>query len=218
MKLPPALNPLRRTKLSWLLPFAWAIVRCAAIAAPTTIEVFLHHRFGARSGKALLKGFLVLLVVFAAARHDGAPATVPLFPGFLFGYMILAIGHWLTGRIRPTEQIHSYSAGEPWPLWRQVPVDTTTVQRYLEPALCCLIACVVLLLDSALAHWLFLAALALFIKEQVLRSQIRTRQLDAFDNRAETQRLAPRVRAENETFVEARPAPPRPTRPERGPT
>jgi integrase len=36
----------------------------------------------------------------------------------------------------PPERIHSYSSGEPWPLWRQVPVATTTVQRYLEPALC----------------------------------------------------------------------------------
>lgn len=129
--------------------------------------------------------------------------------------MIVASCHWLTSRCRPTEQIHSYSTGEPWPLWRQIPLETATVQRYLEPALCCLFALVVTLLDSALARWLFIAAIALFVKEQVLRSQLRTRRLDAFDNRAETERLAPRARPENETFVETRPAPPRPDRPRR---
>jgi hypothetical protein len=82
MKFPPALNPLRRTKFAWLPSFVWAIVRCAAIAAPTTIEVFLHHRFGARSGKALLKGFLLLVVVFAVSLQGSPPAPVPLFPGF----------------------------------------------------------------------------------------------------------------------------------------
>jgi hypothetical protein len=210
MKFPAALNPLRRTRFAWLFPFAWAIVQCAAIATPTTIEVFLHHRFGSRSGKALLKGFLLLLVVSATTMHSDPPAAVPLFPGFLFAYVICAFGHWLTSRRQAAEQIHSYSSGDPWPLWRQVPFETATIQRYIEPALCCLITSVVLLLDSALAHWLFIAAIALFIKEQVLCAQMRTRRLDAFDNRAESERLAPRARAENEPFVEARPAPPHP--------
>jgi hypothetical protein len=181
-----------------------------------TIEVFLHHRFGARSGNALLKGFLLLLFVSAASVHGYPPAAVPLFPGFVFGYVVIAIGHWLTSRCRRTDDIHSYSSGVPWPLWHQVPVGTTTVQRYLEPVLCCLFACVVSFFDSPLAHWLFIAAIALFVREQLLRSRLRTRRLDAFDSRAETEQLAPRHRAENEPFVEARPAPPQPNRRPRG--
>jgi hypothetical protein len=209
MKIPPALNPLRGTQFAWLIPLTWAIVKCAAVAAPTTIEVFLHHRFGARSGKALLKGFLLLLVVCVLSIHGEHQAAVPLFPAYFFGYSVIALGHWLTSQSRHAEQTHSYSSGEPWPLWRELPLEMTTVKRYLEPPLCCLIACLVLRLDPALAQWLFLTAIALFVKEQVSRAHLRTRQLDAFDNRAETEQLAPRPRAEGEPFVEARPAPPR---------
>jgi hypothetical protein len=217
MKFPAKLNPLRGTQFAWLIPFTWAVVKCAAIATPTTIEVFLHHRFGSRSGKALLKGFLLLLIVSTMLMHSDPQSVFPLFPGYLFAYIICALGHWLTSQGRAAEQIYSYSSGEPWPsLWQQIPLETATIRRFLEPALCGLIACVALLFDSAVAHWLFIAAIALFIKEQVLCAQLRARHLDAYDNRAESERLAPRARAENEHFVEARPALP-PRRPERPP-
>lgn len=210
MNFPAALNPLRRTQFAWLLPLTWAILQCAAKAMPTTIEVFLHHRFGSRSGKALLQGFILLLVVSVTLAQSDNRASIRLFPLFIFAYTIAAMAHWLTAQQRPaTEQIHSYSTGEPWPFWRRAPAVTTTVQQYLEPALCCVIGFAILILDSSLAHWLFISAIALFIKEQVIRTQLRTRQLDAFDNRFETRRLAPRGRADNEAFVEARPAPAR---------
>lgn len=208
MKFPPALNPLRGTQIAWLTPLSWAILECAAVATPTTIEVFLHHRFGARSGQALLKGFLLLLFVCALSRHSDLQATVPLFPVYLFAYIVIAAGHWFISQFRQGDQIHSYSSGEPWPFWRELPLDTTTVKQYLEPVLCCLIACLVLLLDPVLACWFSVAAIALFIKAQVQRAGLRTRRLDAIDNRVETERLVPRPRAEGETFVEARPAPP----------
>ena len=208
MRFPPALNILRGTQFAWVLPFVWTMLTGAAVAAPTTIEVFLHHRFGGRSGKALLKGFLTLFVVCTLSLHGDRHAAVPLFPGYLFAYAIAAVGQWLTSRSRHAEQIHSHSSGEPWPLWRELPFAATTIQQYFEPALCCLIACVVLLLDSALAHWLFFASIALFIKGQLRRSGLRTRRLDAFDNRSETERLVQPTRATGETFVEARPAPP----------
>lgn len=210
MKFPSKLNLLRGTRFAWLLPLTWMILRTAAIATPTTIEVFLHHRFGARSGGALLRAFILLIVVCALSMHAGNPVMIPLFPGFVFAYAMAAAGQWLTGRFLPNERVHSYSTGEPWPIWRQVPVEVTTVQRYLEPALACLAACFVSIFDSALAHWIFAASIALFIKEQILRSQLRTRRLDALDNRAESEHFAPRTRAENENFVEAREAPPRP--------
>lgn len=210
MKFPSKLNPLRGTRFAWLLPLTWAIVRAAAIAAPTTIEVFLHHRFGARSGGALFKAFILLIVVCAASMHTEARVLIPLFPGFVFAYAMAATGQWVTGRFLPNERVHSYSTGEPWPVWRRVPVEITTVQRYLQPTLACIVACFVSLFDSGLAHWIFTASIALFIKEQVLRARLRTRRLDALDNRAESEHFAPRTRADNENFVEARPAPPRP--------
>lgn len=208
MRLPNALNPLRGTPFAWLFPFTWEIVQGAASAAPTTIEVFLHHRFGSRSGKALLKGFLLLLLLYAVFQRSGPPATFPLFKSFLVAYFVCAVGHWLTSQCRTAQQTHSYSSGQPWPLLQEIPLEITTIQRYIEPAFCILIASVVALFDSALAHWLVLAAIALFIKGQISRAQLRTRRLDAFDNRAESERLAPRARPENEQFVEARPAPP----------
>ena len=209
MNFPPRLNPLRGTMFAWLLPLTWAMAEAAAIAVPTTVEVFLRHRFGARSGIALVKGAIVLLVAYAASSRE-RPVSVPLFPGFLFAYVVLATGQWLTGRLRPQEQVHSYSSGEPWPLWQQLPVARTTVKRYLEPVLLCLFSWIISVFDPALADWLFLAAIALFIKEQVFRARARTRRLDALDNRVDTNDYAPGARTEPEPFVEARQAPPRP--------
>src|SRR6266566_145513 len=107
MNFPQFLNPLRGTRFAWLVPFTWAVVKCAAMAAPTTVEVFLHHRFGARTGKGLLKGFL-LLVVSAVSKLGDPPSKVSLFPGFLFAYILAAILHWLTSqRMRPGEHVYS---------------------------------------------------------------------------------------------------------------
>lgn len=208
MKYPPKLNPLRGTQIAWLIPLSWAILECAAVSAPTTVEVFLHHRFGARSGQALLKGFLLLVFVCIVSGHSDLQATLPLFPVYLIAYIGTGTGHWFISQFRQADQIHSYSSGEPWPFWRELPLGTTTVQQFLEPALCYLIAWLVVLLDPVLAIWICVAAFALLIKAQVNRARSRTRRLDATDNRVETERLVPRPRAEGETFVEARPAPP----------
>jgi hypothetical protein len=174
---------------------------------------FSFNRFGARSGFALLKGFLLLVVISAALMHGTSPATIPLLPGFVAAYVIVAICQWLSSqRNQPTEQIHSYSSGEPWPLWEQIPVDIIIIERYLEPVTCCLIGLAVLIFDGALARWLFLAALTLFVKGQVGRARRRTRQLDGVDNKIEAEHRAPRPHTENEAFVEARLAPPPPAR------
>jgi hypothetical protein len=210
MNFPPALNPLRGTSFAWLFPLTWKIVKSAASAAPITLEVFLHHRFGARSGKSFVKAFLLLVFIAATSMRSRPTAIVPLFPGFLFAYVIAAFCHWPISQGQQSEQIHSFSSGEPWLIWQRLPVSTTVVKRYFEPALCFLISCVISILDFALGHWLLLASIALFIKGQVLRARLRARRLDAFDNRAETERLAPRARPESEPFVEARPAPPPP--------
>jgi len=210
MNFPPALNPLRRTSFAWLFPFTWTLVKSAAPAVPITIEVFLHHRFGARSGKILLQAFLLLVIIFAAVCSAAPPAVVPLFPLFFLAYSTAALGHWFSSRFVPQpEHVHSYSTGVPWPFWRRLPVSSRTVQLYIEPVLCYLFGWLISILDLALAQWLMLAAVALFIKGQVLRIRQRTRRLDALDNRILANQLAPPARAEDEPFVEARPAPPR---------
>jgi hypothetical protein len=86
---------------------------------------------------------------------------------------------------------------------------TTTVQKYVEPGLCIFVAGIVALFDPSLAHWLCIASAALFIKVQVRYAQLHRHHLDALDGRAETTERAPRARADNDNFVEARPAPPR---------
>jgi hypothetical protein len=216
MRLPHYLNPLRGTRFVWLIPFIWAILKFAAMAAPSTVEVFLHHRFGARCGKALLKGFLLLSVLTVISTQSEPSNVGRLFPHFLFDYSILATGHWLTSRgQRPAEHVYSYLHGEPWPFWSSVPVSTAIVQRYVEPVLCCLVGSAVSHFDTSLGSWILLAGIALFVKEQVIRARLRTRQLDALDNRVETERMAPRPQVENEEFVDAGPATPRPHR--RGP-
>ncbi len=209
MNFPQRLNPLRGTRHAWLFPFTWAVVQCAAVTAPITLEVFLHHRFGARTGKNLLKGFLLLLVM-APLFEMTFPAKVPLFESFVFAYMFAAIWQWLNARFGArNEHMHSYRNGEPWPLWQRWPLAESTIERYAEPLLCCLVAGMVSFLDAALARWLVIASIALFIKQQLRGAHLRTHRLDSLDNRMETTERAPRPRAENEPFVEARPAPPR---------
>lgn len=209
MNYPHALNPLRGTRHAWLFPFAWAVIKCAAVTAPVTLEVFLHHRFGARTGKNLIKGFLLLLVIAPLFKSVFPGTAVPLFAGFIFAYVIAAICQWLSSRFgEENEHIDSYTNGTPWPLWQQFPFAATTIERFLEPALCFLVALVVLFLDPPLAHWLFVASIALFIKAHVRQTQLRTHQLDSLDSRRNTTQNAPRHRAENDAFVEARPAPP----------
>jgi hypothetical protein len=210
MKFPAALNPLRGTKFKWVIPFAWATLKYVAITAPITIEVFLHHRFGARSGILLLKGFAVVATVVILSTQSTRPDCAPLFPGFLFSYTVLSIAHWL-GRdsLERQHPVRSYSSGEPWPFWRHLPFGTYTIKRYIEPALITLIALILSSLDHSLGCWLLFSAIALFVQEQCLRHQIRTRQWDAIDSRVEANIFAPpRPGEENEEFVDARPAPP----------
>jgi hypothetical protein len=216
MKFPQVLNPLRRTRFAWLFPFTWTLLTCAAVIAPITLEVFLHHHFGARTGKSLLKGFILLLVVAPLFELALPPAPVPLFAGFIFAYAVVAVSQWINARFGShNEHIHSYRHGEPWPLWRRAPWSMSTIQRFLEPALGFSVAWIVSIFDSPLAHWLFIATAALFVKQQVRRAQLRTHHMDALDGRIETTERAPRLRTENEGFVEARPAPTRRTARER---
>lgn len=209
-----ALNPLKGTRFEWLLPFTLRLLTAAATATPTTIEVFLHHRFGARTGKGLLKGFTLLLVLLAISRHSWPAPRLDVFPAFVMAYAVAATCQWLTSRFRPPEGMHSHWNGEPWPTWRETRIQPVIVQRYLEPALTCFIAWVVLFVDPALGDWLFAAAIGLFIKEQIIRAKERTHHFDVLDNRIEAGRSVPRPPVDNDAFVEAREAPPRlPPRP-----
>jgi hypothetical protein len=197
-------------KSFWWL--TWDLTQGAGAAIPTTVEVFLHHRFGARSGVAMAKGFILLAIVVLSSPPN-QPVLIPLFPAFVIGYAIVASGQWFTGRFGiPAGEVHSHSMGEPWPIWQRVPVTATTVDRYFEPIVCWIFAGIVSALDPWFSNWLVIAGAGLLIKGQWDRIETRTRHLNALDGRAESQRLAPRTRPENEPFVEARPAPPRPQR------
>ena len=209
MNLPRALNPLKSTRFEWLFPFTLKLLKVGAMTAPTCVEVFLHHRFGARTGKGFLKAFILLLVLLAISRLKTLAPRVDLFPAFVIAYAAAATCQWITSRVRPPEGMHSYSNGEPWPIWHEIPINPVVVQRYVEPALVCFIAWVVQLFDPFLGCLLFVAAIGLFVKEQMLRAEIRTRHFDALDNRIEAGRLVPRTRADSGAFVEAREAPPR---------
>lgn len=210
MKYPPSLNPLRGTQLAWLLPLTWALFRCAAITAPVTLEVFLHRNFGARTGGNLLRGFFLLLIVTPILRGAFGDAWVPVFPLFIVGYVAFAVGHFIHSRnAAANEHMHSFQNGEPAPCWDGWSLNRQTVRCWVEPAYCILLSLIVMPFDSALAVWIGFATLSLFIREQWHYLHLRTQQLDALDGRLESTERAPRPRAENEAFVEARPAPPR---------
>ena len=206
MKYPRALNPLRSTASAWMLPLTWDLIQCAAASAPVTLEVFLHRRFGVRTGKELLKGLLLLLFIFLATGTKDSF----LFGWYVIAYVVFAWGHWMAMATRSYDRVHSYRTGEPYPIWQHITRSMTIVRCILEPLFCCVLGLIFAEFDVVLAHWLWLASFALFVKELVSYFRRRNRQLDASDSRIEAnEQTAPRARPDDEPFVEAREAPPR---------
>ncbi|MBU6401006.1 MAG: hypothetical protein KGS61_11855 [Verrucomicrobia bacterium] len=150
-----------------------------------SVEVALHRNFGRRYLPRLLAGTFFCTVCAAAAPR---PSTLTGL--WVLGLYALVAFHAVCVYARQGVVVpHSFSAGEPWPLWRRIPWSETAVQRFGEPALCALIGLLVMPLVPFLAGWLVSAGLALLVKGQICRIEESRRVLDAMDARHEAQAL-----------------------------
>ena len=152
-----------------------------------SVEAFLRSNFGRRYIHMLPGAFLLCLI---CSSLD--PFRSLLFNIFLLGLFAQIIYHYIhvfrRRRLSAVEP-HSSSAGDSWQIWQGFGLMQTTVQRYIEPALCWIIGLLVTMQDPFLGVWLKASAFSLFIKEQIKRFKLNRRIIDSTDAKLEAQAL-----------------------------
>lgn len=166
-----------------------------------TVEVFIRHQFGERYFSLLkfllascLLGMYVWLGSFAALLgNQWSPSLILLW----WAFMAASLLHLLDIQMRNWLGVvwHSQSYGLSWlsPLVgaRLIPIlpwrlTDWQLYRIIEPALCAILALLLYyLVDRPLGTWLGLAALALFVRNNLAYAQARGRLLDLLDARIE---------------------------------
>jgi hypothetical protein len=152
---------------------------------PASVEVFFRRNFGWRYLPTIMMAFL-LCACYASL------VPVVLTQLFVFAMLGMSIYHIGVTWARPSGRSpgrYSYSTGDSWPIWRNSGLRPTTVQRYIEPAICVVIAGLITPFDLALSLWVVASGMALFIKEQLGLFRSRRRVLDSVDSRIESQQL-----------------------------
>ncbi len=162
--------------------------------------VFLRRQFGERvaSDLCVACGFSWFCYwLYTAVRVR----VFPLLPEprltlfFLYELSALTTFHlaniWL--RRKGPAGIHTHATGRPWDFWRFLGLNDMTLQRYIQPIACLLVALGLTRMDRFLAYWIMVGSVAVFVEEQLARFQMRRRVLDVIDSRIESQTLYGRV-------------------------
>ena len=179
---PFRLSTLRRTARISLFLGKWLMRLLSA-----SVEAFLHSNFGRRYVRMLLGAFFVCLICSALDPFPGL-----LIRLFLLGFLaqiICHLFHVFHRRRLSAAEPHSSSTGDSWKIWQHFGFSQTTVQRYLEPALCWVVGWIVSVPDPFLGFWLMASAVSLLIKEQISRVKITRRIIDAHDAKIAAQSL-----------------------------
>ena len=170
-----------------LLRIELFLLKWAMRLLSASVEICLRQNFGRRYMPMLFAA--PFLFLFCAGLD---PFRTPLTDLFWLGLFALAFWHFIYLFVRRSRSIaepHSQSAGESWGGWQRFGFDETIVQRYLEPALCALVGCIIFLIDPFLGFWLMASGAALFVKQQISRFKTNRRIMDALDAKLEAQRL-----------------------------
>ena len=172
------------------------ILRGTAYLVSLNLLVFLRRQFGERMVCDLCVAFgcswfcskiyTVLRIRFFPNMPE--PRLAPFFLHALAGLTAwhLVCIWWRTNR---SAIVHSFSRGRPMRLWLVLRVSEPTIERYVQPCACALLACGLWPWDRALACWIGAASVAVFVEEQLARIRARTRVLDTIDGRIESQSL-----------------------------
>ncbi len=163
----------------------------------TSIEVFIHRRFGERYF-GLHSAAVILAVLVFSTFWEGYDVT-PLL-GFLGFYFVACMGAriGIAKRRRSGDVEHSYYHGRPvllnwWPFKK---AKERTVKG-LEPFLVFFTGVFVMPVSEPLGGYLMVASLGLLVSLGLAATYQRTRQLDMQDALIDQQNLAERLRESN---------------------
>ncbi len=172
------------------------IVRGSMYLSSLNLLLFLRRQFGERlvGDLCVACGFSwCCFKIYCALRVHLLPQLpeTRLTPFFLYALSGLTAWHlvciWL--RRNSPANMHSFSRGRPMGFWRIVRGSDAVIERYVQPGACAFVALGLASWDRALACWIGVASVALFIEEQLGRLQMRRRVLDTIDGRIESQTL-----------------------------
>lgn len=152
-----------------------------------SIEIYFRRNFGCRYLPMLIGAFIAF--AFCAGL---VPSPSPLTTLFFLVTLVLAFRHCLFAFMRyrlSLPEPHTLSAGDSWNVWQCWGFRPSTVQCYIEPALSLIAGFLVLGIDPFLGFWLTGSALALCVKEQLIRIKMVRHIQNAADARIEAQRL-----------------------------
>jgi hypothetical protein len=150
-------------------------------------EAFLRDNFGRRYIHMLSGAFLLCLICSGLNPFPHLLTNV-----FLVGFFARIIYHYIhvfQRRRLSAAEPHSSFTGNSWQIWQHFGLTQTTIQRYIEPALCWIVGLLVLMQDPFLGIWLKASGFALFIKEQIKRFKTNRRIIDSLDAKLEAQAL-----------------------------
>lgn len=165
-----------------------------------TLLVFLRRQLGERLDVDLciacgLSWCWYWLHAMLARHVLGEPAQDVLAFPFLCALSLFVAYHLFSmwRRQKKPATMHSYGTGRPFRCWQYLGCTDFTIQRYVQPSVCFLVALGIYRIGSAVACWLAAASIAVFFEEQLARFQIRRRVLDVIDGRIDSQLLHGRV-------------------------
>lgn len=176
-----------------------ALVRIVSGWMSVTIEVFIRRDFGERylnllrvmSALILMRSFMglywlrsaILDVIPEAMRPDTAPTFV--FNWFQVAFMAMALLHILFIFIRNRQGTlwHSQSFGMSFLSF--LPINDWVLYRYIEPALCFGFGYWLHARDPLLGGWIQWSSVALFLSNNLVYNQARSRVLDIVDSQIE---------------------------------
>lgn len=178
----------------------FTVLRGSLYLLSLNLLVFLRRSLGERVVVDMCFAFgfgCVAYCLYVSARRHlfpllQEPCLAPVFLHTLSALIVCHIFCIILRRNKPAT-IHSFSTGRPLEFWRFIRASDTTLQRYVQPAACLLVALGLSRWDLALAWWIGAASVAVFVEEQLARLQMRRRVLDTIDGRIESQTLYGRV-------------------------
>ncbi len=183
----------------------WIALRLIRLL-PVSLEVFFRHTFGQRYGWDFLFSFVLFYIYKSIAQYFSAGASSILLDVFFWAFGSLASYHQVSmwARRRGNIQVHSRSTGLSWNIWEQLRFNPQIVQRYFEPALAFLFGGLIVHSSFALALWIKVSAVSLFIKGQLQRFTLQARLWDTMDSKIEAEQLHSTIAERNgprqETF------------------
>jgi hypothetical protein len=171
----------------------WPVVVFLVQAWATSVEVFLHRRFGERYLGVQAAAILLLIPVYCLAwPHQDLQPMI----GFLLFYVLMCAIHRIDGlasRLRGM-RCHSYYTGWPHLMGLLKRANEVTVKRYAEPLLVLGIGYFIRGGNPPLGTYLIGSSLCLFLSVTLSEEQSRQRALDLNDAVIDQQQVSERFR------------------------